>query len=99
LIDYARAKNEPAELLWHAETVLLQPSDSLPHDDHLHLRISCTPEDSLAGCSGGGPRWEWLKPDAPPAPLDAATLLAIAREDPFQIEQTAQAAAGEPGGS
>ncbi|MET0595365.1 MAG: penicillin-insensitive murein endopeptidase, partial [Polyangiaceae bacterium] len=36
LTDYARARGEDAELVWHAETVMLQPKDSLPHDDHLH---------------------------------------------------------------
>jgi penicillin-insensitive murein endopeptidase len=99
LIDYARARNEPPELLWHAETVLLQPTDSLPHDDHLHLRVSCSPEDSLAGCSGGGPRWEWLKPDARPEPLDAASLSGIAHDDPFQLEPPAETATAGPGGA
>lgn len=62
LIEYARARGEPDALVWRAETVLLQPADSLPHDDHIHLRISCTPETSLVGCEGGGPYWEWLPP-------------------------------------
>ena len=33
----------------------LQPGDSLPHDDHFHLRVACSPEEAQAGCSGGGP--------------------------------------------
>lgn len=62
LIDYARALGEAPELVWHAETVLLQPGDSLAHDDHIHMRIACTPDEAVRGCEGGGPYWEWLPP-------------------------------------
>lgn len=60
IIEYARALNEDPELIWHAETVLLQPGDSAAHDDHIHLRIACTPDESIAGCLGGGPYWPWI---------------------------------------
>ncbi len=71
LIEYARALGEPDELIWRAQTVLLQPADSLPHDDHLHLRVACSPEQAVTGCMGGGPHWEWL----PPLPaLDELTI-------------------------
>jgi penicillin-insensitive murein endopeptidase len=84
LIDYARARGESPALLWHAETVLLQPGDSAAHDDHFHLRIACTPEESVAGCEGGGPRWEWLSA-LPAAPtLGPAELDAIAADDPLR---------------
>ncbi|EYF05957.1 penicillin-insensitive murein endopeptidase [Chondromyces apiculatus] len=64
ITEYARARGEDPEVVWHAESVLLQPGDSAPHDDHLHLRIACAPEDTIAGCEGGGPRWPWL-PELP----------------------------------
>ncbi|HEY4107091.1 MAG TPA: penicillin-insensitive murein endopeptidase [Polyangiaceae bacterium] len=89
LIDHARALGEPPELIWHAETVMLQPSDSLPHDDHVHLRIACSPEEAVAGCSGGGPRWEWLPPYKPVHALDAQDWAEIARDDPFELNQPA----------
>jgi penicillin-insensitive murein endopeptidase len=60
VIEYARARGEDPELVWYAENVLLQPGDSSAHDDHLHLRIACTPEEAVAGCLGGGPYWPWL---------------------------------------
>jgi penicillin-insensitive murein endopeptidase len=82
LIDHARALGEPAELVLHAETVMLQPSDSLPHDDHVHLRIACSPDEAIAGCSGGGPRWEWLPPYPPALPLSEGEWRAIADDDP-----------------
>ncbi|MFT3774982.1 MAG: penicillin-insensitive murein endopeptidase [Minicystis sp.] len=60
VIEYARARDEDPELIWHAESVLLQPGDSSAHDDHLHLRVACTPDEAIAGCLGGGPYWPWL---------------------------------------
>jgi penicillin-insensitive murein endopeptidase len=60
VMEYARARGEDPELLWYAESVLLQPGDSAAHDDHLHLRIACTPDEAVAGCLGGGPYWPWL---------------------------------------
>jgi penicillin-insensitive murein DD-endopeptidase len=60
VIEYARASGEDEELVWYAESVLLQPGDSSAHDDHLHLRIACAPEEAIAGCLGGGPYWPWI---------------------------------------
>jgi penicillin-insensitive murein endopeptidase len=90
LIDHARALGEPDALLWQAETVMLQPSDSLRHDDHVHLRIACSPEEANAGCSGGGPRWQWLPPYTPVRPLNAQDWAEIARDDPFDLAQASE---------
>jgi penicillin-insensitive murein DD-endopeptidase len=65
LIEYARARGEPLDLVWRAESVLQQPGDSAPHDDHFHLRIACSHEEMVAGCFSGGPQWPWMPP--PPA--------------------------------
>ncbi|HEX6275816.1 MAG TPA: penicillin-insensitive murein endopeptidase, partial [Polyangiaceae bacterium] len=48
LVDYALARGEPLELVLRAQSVLLEPGDSMPHDDHVHLRIACTPDEALA---------------------------------------------------
>lgn len=64
LIEYARALNEPPMLIWQAENALHQPGDSSPHDDHFHLRVACSDEESVAGCVTGAPWWPWW-PDAP----------------------------------
>ncbi len=94
LIDYARARGEPDELVWRAETVMLQPADSLPHDDHIHLRISCTPKTSLTGCEGGGPYWEWLPP-LPTLELTRADLQEIGQHDPLVVEANDEVVARE----
>ena len=95
LIDHARAIGEPDALIWHAETVMLEPSDSLRHDDHVHLRIACSPEEVAPGCSGGGPRWPWLPEALPVHRLDAQDWAAIASEDPFDIGQAQSTACDE----
>jgi penicillin-insensitive murein endopeptidase len=64
VIEHAMAQGDDAELIWRAQNVMLEPADSLPHDDHLHLRIACSPEASVQGCEGGGPYWNWLPPKA-----------------------------------
>ena len=87
LIDHARALGEPDALIWQAETVMLEPSDSLRHDDHVHLRIACSPEESVAGCSGGGPRWQWLPQNAPVRTLEARDWDEIAKDDPFELSE------------
>ncbi len=87
LIDHARARGEPDSLVWQAETVMLEPSDSLRHDDHVHLRIACSPEEAVAGCSGGGPRWQWLPPYEPVRPLQAQDWDEIAKDDPFDLAE------------
>lgn len=62
VVEHALALGEDPELVWHAENVMLQPSDSAAHDDHLHVRIACRPDEAVYGCEGGGPRWPWLEP-------------------------------------
>lgn len=98
LMDYARARDEPLELQHRAQTVMLQPGDSLPHDDHLHLRIACSPEETQAGCSGGGPYWEWLPPVPPSTEPDRLWLERIAAEEPLEQETPAPLAGSTPEG-
>jgi penicillin-insensitive murein endopeptidase len=50
----------PAELLERAGALLHQPTDSQPHDDHMHVRVFCDPGDRAFGCIDKGPR-RWLK--------------------------------------
>ena len=76
LIEYARAKGEPDELVWRAENVMQEPSDSLPHDDHFHVRIACGQNE--IGCLGGGPHWPWMQP---PPPVTTETVVALLRDD------------------
>jgi penicillin-insensitive murein endopeptidase len=58
LLDYARSIHEPADVVERAASVLQQPNDAPPHDDHLHLRIFCPTSDRALGCKDREPlRW------------------------------------------
>jgi penicillin-insensitive murein endopeptidase len=60
LLAYAKATRAPAAILARARHVLHQPRWALPHDDHLHVRIYCSPRDVVRGCRDTGPRWPWV---------------------------------------
>lgn len=94
LIDYARARGEPPNLVWRAETVLIQPGNSLAHDDHIHLRIACTAEEAVLGCEAGGPRWEWLPP-FPSLTTEDSFLYEIVRDDPLPHVESDVAVSGD----
>jgi len=62
LLEWARAKNERPETLYRAMTMMLRPKPPAdPHDDHLHVRVECLPEEVDHGCVPFGPAWPWLK--------------------------------------
>ncbi|MBX3182303.1 MAG: penicillin-insensitive murein endopeptidase [Polyangiaceae bacterium] len=82
LIEYAMAKGEPDALVWYAQTVLHQPRDSAPHDDHIHMRIACSPSAQVSGCQGGGPAWEFLPPPPALELSDDALMTLIAAGEP-----------------
>lgn len=97
IIDYAIAKEDDMELVWHAETVMLQPGDSLPHADHVHMRIACLPDEAVAGCAGGGPHWPWLSPLPHLSEPLTSLFSEIARTDPFLLAPLAPDALPESG--
>jgi penicillin-insensitive murein endopeptidase len=93
LIDYALARGDDPETIWRAGTVMLQPADSLPHDDHLHLRVACSPDATSLGCEGGGPYWDWLPPPPLLDPMSESALSElIAPDERFEVPLTLSAA-------
>jgi penicillin-insensitive murein endopeptidase len=58
LLAHAAKRGEPQALIDKAATIMHQPGDSAPHDDHFHIRIFCTLDDRLEGCRNTGPRRE-----------------------------------------
>lgn len=60
LIEHAIKIKAPKALIERAKQVLKQPTDSLPHNDHFHLRITCPKVDRLLGCVDRGPQWSWV---------------------------------------
>jgi penicillin-insensitive murein endopeptidase len=53
-------KADPA-LLARAREILHQPTDSRPHDDHMHVRVFCPAQNRMFGCFDKGPRRWWKK--------------------------------------
>lgn len=60
ILRHAREHKEPKELIAQAANTLAQPHGALAHDDHLHIRVGCAPDDATEGCI-----------DASRAPADA----------------------------
>jgi penicillin-insensitive murein endopeptidase len=102
LVEYALALGEALELVLRAQSVMLQPGDSMPHDDHVHVRIACSVEEAGEGCIGGGPYWEWLPPLPRPLSLEGAALAALVADDPGLLpepDRPAELAAPTPAGT
>ncbi len=69
LLAHAASIGESPELVDRAVELLRQPGDSLPHDDHLHLRIYCAADDRPYGCTDRGLQRWWRKRADQMAPL------------------------------
>lgn len=63
LIEWARARGEPSETIVRAMEVLHEPRPGGPHDDHVHIRTACSPEELARGCEHTGPRRAWFDAD------------------------------------
>jgi len=87
LLAYAAEHEPEAEAIMRAATVLHQPSEGRPHDDHFHIRVLCTAAERAAGCTEYGPVWPWLRDrvesvgPGDPEPLDDRTLVRLLLED------------------
>jgi penicillin-insensitive murein endopeptidase len=60
MLAEAEREGTAPELLARAQALLHQPTDSQPHDDHMHVRLFCDPADRPFGCNDKGPK-RWLK--------------------------------------
>jgi penicillin-insensitive murein DD-endopeptidase len=61
LVEWARARGEPADTIVRAMDAMLQPAPpAQSHDDHLHLRTACDPAEIAAGCEPTGPERPWI---------------------------------------
>ncbi len=82
LVVNARERGRPAWVIERAEALMHQPGDALPHDDHFHVRVSCTADERAVGYVDGAPMWPWLAKDCEKGDslsADDATILAARR--------------------
>lgn len=57
LLEEARRAEAPAAVVQRFAEVTCQPR--FPHDDHMHIRVFCSPEDVAAGCVDAPPIYPW----------------------------------------
>jgi penicillin-insensitive murein endopeptidase len=79
LLEWARAIGDPAETIWRAQQMMLEPHPGGVHDDHIHVRVACTPEEIAAGCEPTGTPRPWLATAAPPEDRIEDLVLALLR--------------------
>ena len=60
LLANAKKRGFDPDLVERMAKVMKQPGDSAPHDDHFHLRLYCSVEDRMYGCTERGPVWPWV---------------------------------------
>ena len=87
LVEWALSHGDPLEVIRRAEEVMLEPHPGGVHDDHLHVRTTCSPDEMVAGCQPIGPRRSWLTYELPPQPERSADL-ALALLRPPGAERT-----------
>ncbi len=61
LLQWALDNNRDIETIEKAASVLHQPGDSAPHDDHFHVRVYCPENEFGAGCRDVRPFWPWIR--------------------------------------
>jgi penicillin-insensitive murein DD-endopeptidase len=86
LTEWALARGESTETIYRAQATMAQPTHGGVHDDHIHVRTSCSTDEVIAGCEPYGPERSWLAND--PAPLEAPNEeLVLALLIPLESQQ------------
>jgi penicillin-insensitive murein endopeptidase len=98
LIEWARARGESGDTIVRAMDTLLQPGPpAQSHDDHIHVRIACDPDEVAAGCEPTGPARPWIASlDAAVKPGSDPTTLELVQSLVLPIDPLAPALAGVP---
>jgi penicillin-insensitive murein endopeptidase len=88
LVEWAMATGDSPETVRRAQAMMAQPSPGGVHDDHIHVRTACSPDEQVAGCELRGPRRPWLANDLPPtgdSDADLAQALAQPIDAPTNV--------------
>jgi penicillin-insensitive murein endopeptidase len=83
LSEWAIARGEPSDTILRAELLLLEPHPGGPHDDHIHVRTACSPEEEAEGCETGGPVRPWLASSFEPRVPSDDELVAVLLGEPL----------------
>jgi penicillin-insensitive murein DD-endopeptidase len=101
LAEAAREGDDPA-LVARASFILHEPSDSEPHDDHMHVRLYCDSSDRPLGCVDRGPvrwwkkRWKYMAPPFARPPVDGVREDDVASLAAFFARESLSVSGGQP---
>ena len=59
LLNHARESGERPEIVQKVAAAMAQPNRAFPHDDHVHVRLYCAPDDLYEGCQDRGSNRPW----------------------------------------
>jgi penicillin-insensitive murein endopeptidase len=90
LLNAAKEQKAPADVVARFADVTCQPS--YPHDDHLHVRWYCTPEDLGQGCEDLPPIYPWHEEALRALGLTPVLARQVRSVDPAPIVTNEQAA-------
>ena len=84
LLAWAIARGERTEVVHRALSMMMRPRNSGPHNDHIHVRTACLPDELASGCEASGPAWPWLLRTPKEQPPTTTELIAelLADRDP-----------------
>ena len=71
-----------------------QPSDSAPHDDHLHIRLYCSDQDRRWGCLDRGPMRGWVVRDDAGHARHVAQVASLASHEAVPVRRSATSLLG-----
>jgi penicillin-insensitive murein endopeptidase len=90
LMAEAEKQRAPSDVVARFSDVTCQPS--YPHDDHLHVRWFCSPEDLGKGCEDLPPLYPWREAELRTLGLTPILARQVKSRDPAPIVTHAQAA-------
>jgi penicillin-insensitive murein DD-endopeptidase len=96
LVEWATARGDSIETIRRAQQVMLEPHPGGVHDDHIHVRTACSPEEIVRGCEPSGPRRAWLDYELSP-PEETSEEFAIELAQPLEPSALSKAAGEAPG--
>jgi penicillin-insensitive murein DD-endopeptidase len=90
LLAEADRSHAPQALIARLSDVTCQPS--YPHDDHLHVRWFCSPEDLRQGCEDAAPLYPWREDELRALGVTPVLAKRARSEDPAPVVTQADAA-------
>jgi penicillin-insensitive murein endopeptidase len=84
LLAEAERQRAPAHVVARFADVTCQPG--APHDDHMHVRFWCSPEDIRRGCEDKPPLYPWRKQALAALGIEPVQARAATREEREAVE-------------